>query len=288
MSPGSAEPRYRALLDRDRALFPSDAQFEHWKRHFVSELHRGDLILELLGQYVRGFDPADLRVLDIGCGDGGVPIAFARAGARAAGLEPGLRNLERAAVRARDHGIPVDLVQGVAEALPYPAAAFDLVVLDNVLEHVEDREATLREIHRVLVPHGILYLVTPKPYAINSLIGDPHYHLPGLVLLPPAVQKRWIERRLGAGTYQVGRIPTRPWLRRALRRHGFRSLVPPRELWSRYVGDRIARPEEVRAGVMRRLAGCLNGHRGVLANPVVRWLLDVAAGSNFFITRRAG
>lgn len=280
------EPRYRRALEADRHRFPSPEQFRHWARHYLSEVDRGDFIRDTLRRYLPDFDPREAHVLDIGCGDAGVPIAFAHAGARAIGLEPAADNTRRAAIRMRDHDVPVTLARGVGEALPFPDEAFNLAILDNVLEHVDDRHATLAEIRRVLRPDGVLYLVTPKPFSIQGLLSDPHYHAPGLVLLPRSWQRRIIERRFGAGSYQVGRIPTRRWLRRALRRHGFQSLVPPRELWVRYVRDRISRPGEIRPGVRRRAAEWLSARDGVFANALVRWILDVGLGANFFIVRK--
>lgn len=283
---GEAEPRYRELLEADRAGFPTEEQFRHWKRHFASEVDRGRFIIGTLRDYLPGLGMDELRILDIGCGDAGVPIAFASAGARATGLEPGRVNLRRGRVRAEDHQVAVHLLAGVAEALPFADDAFDLVILDNVLEHVRHRHRALTEISRVLSPGGILYLVTPKPFAIGSLLGDPHYHIPGLVLLPRRWQERVVEYRLGPGSYEVGRIPTRRWAHRALRKHGFEILVSPRELWVRYLRDRISRPGEVQPGLKRRLAAWLAAHPGVFRNPLIRWLLDVGLGSNFFLARR--
>lgn len=274
------------MLDEDRPNWPSDSLFQHYRRHYLAEVERGDFILATLEAQLPDFRVAGARVLDVGCGDAGVPIAFARRGARASGLEPGLSSLRRGRVRALDHGVSVHLFRGVAEALPFPDASHDLVILDNVLEHVADRERALSEIHRVLAPHGVLYMVTPKPFVPMSLLSDPHYSTPGLVLLPRRWQERIVERRVGPGAYDVGRIPTRRWVRRALRRHGFRSVADPRDLWVRYVRHRIARPEAVRPGAKRRLAAWLGAHGSVFDRGVVRWALDAAMGSNFFIARR--
>jgi SAM-dependent methyltransferase len=281
------EPRYRQLLDADRSTWPSERLFHHYRRHFIGEVARGDYIADTLARFVpSGFDPGGTRVLDVGCGDGGVPIAFAYRGAEAAGLEPGRLNLRRARVRAAEHGVKVHFVRGLAEQLPFPPASRDLVILDNVLEHVTDRDRALEEIRRVLVPHGLLYLVTPKPFAPLSLMSDPHYGTPGLTLLPRAVQEWVIERREGPGAYDVGWIPPRRWVRRALSRHGFDPMADPRALWAHYVQDRIARPEEVQAGVKRRLAGWLGGREGLFRSRLIRWLLDVSMGANMFIARR--
>jgi SAM-dependent methyltransferase len=177
---------------------------------------------------------------------------------------------------------------GVAEALPFPDSSFDLVILDNVLEHVTDRPQTLREIRRVLRPDGLLYMVTPKPFSIYSLWNDPHYDLAGLVLLPRWLQIIYFEklRGGGAGTYDVGVIPTRWRLRRLLRGAGLRPVVSPRELWVNYLRDRTSRPEEVRPGLKRKLSGFLHRSPWPFSNPVARWFWDVSIGSNFFIARR--
>ncbi|HEX2078582.1 MAG TPA: class I SAM-dependent methyltransferase [Longimicrobium sp.] len=244
--------------------------------------------METLARYVPSFSPAGARVLDIGCGDAGVLIAFAERGSACAGIELDEKSLERGRLRAEEHGVTVDLRKGVAEALPWEDGAFDLVILDNVLEHVQDRPGTLREIHRVLKPNGLLYMVTPKPFALYSLWNDPHYDLAGLVLMPRPMQIWYFERVRGGGkgTYDVGVIPTRPALRRMLKRAGFTVEVSPRELWVNYLRNRIARPEEVRPGVKRRLAAYFGSRRWPFENPAMRWMWDVAIGSNFFIARR--
>jgi SAM-dependent methyltransferase len=284
----AVEPRYLALLEAERANWWDADNFETWKTLYVSEYARGHFVVDTLRTYLPDLDIQDLDVLDVGCGDAGVAIAFAEAGARAAGIEPYAPSVERGAVRVREHGVEVDLRVGVAEALPYPDASFDLVILDNVLEHVADQARTLAEIRRVLRPAGLLYMVTPKPLAFYSLWNDPHYDLAGLVLLPRRLQVWYFERVRGggAGTYDVGRIPTRWRLRRLLRRGRFETVVEPRELWVHYLRNRIADPGEVRPGVKRRLAGWLKEKEWPFRNPVARWFWDVAIGSNFFIARK--
>ncbi len=283
------EPNYLALLEAERANWWDEDNFDTWKNLYVSEYARGYEVLDTLREYLPDFSVEGADVLDIGCGDAGVLIAFAGAGARTAGVEPFQPSVERGAVRVREHGVEVDLRHGVAEALPYPDASFDLVLLDNVLEHVRDQARTLAEIRRVLRPSKLLYVVTPKPLALYSLWNDPHYDLAGLVLLPRRLQVWYFEkvRGGGAGTYDVGRIPTRWRLRRLLRAAGFETVVGPRELWVHYLRRRIADPTQVRPGLKRRLARWLAGREWPFRNPVLRWFWDVSIGSNHFIVRRA-
>lgn len=281
------EPNYLRELEKDRAGWWKSSNFDTWKNLYVSEYARGHFILDTLAHFVPGFRVDGLRVLDVGCGDGGVPIAFAERGAEAAGIEPGARNVERARMRARDHRVEVRFDVGFAEALPWADGAFDLVVLDNVLEHVEDQERTLAEVRRVLHPRGLLYIVTPKPFALLHLWSDPHYEIAGLVLLPRSWQKWYFERvrGAGAGAYAVGTIPTRRRLLRLVREAGFETVAGPADLWIHYLRDRLSRPEEIRGRLKGRLAGHLHRAGWPWRNPVSRAFFDVALGSNFVIAR---
>jgi len=282
------EPQYRALLEAERANWWGSENFDTWKRLYVSEYARGYYVLRTLAKYAPQYKAAGSRVLDVGCGDAGVLIAFAEQGAQTAGIEPSGKSFDRARIRAQEHGVSVDLRVGTAEALPFEAASFDLVILDNVLEHVTDREQTLREIHRVLKPNGLLYMVIPKPLALYSLWNDPHYDLAGLVLMPRRMQIWYFEkiRGGGEGTYDVGIIPTRWRVKKLLRGAGFETIVSPRELWVNYLRDRISVPEEVRPGLKRRLSAWLSRRDWPFTNPVLRWVFDVSIGSNFFIAKK--
>lgn len=284
----AVEPRYLALLEAEREHWWSSDNFDTWKNLYVSEYARGAYVIGVLRRYVPDFELRGSAVLDVGCGDAGVPIAFGEAGAGVAGVEPSEKSVRRGRVRAEEHGVDLDLRGASAESLPFSDATFDLVILDNVLEHVADRERTLAEIRRVLRPGGLLYMVVPKPLALYSLWSDPHYELAGLVLLPRRLQILYFERLRGGGvgTYDVGRIPTRRTLRRLLRDAGFATLVQPHELWLHYLRERIARPEEIRPGLKRRLARWLSTRDWPFENPAMRWLWDIALGSNFFIARK--
>jgi 2-polyprenyl-6-hydroxyphenyl methylase / 3-demethylubiquinone-9 3-methyltransferase len=96
-----------------------------------------------------------LRVLDVGCGGGLLAEELARLGCLVTGIDPSRRSLEAARAHARASGLDIDYVHGVAEALPADDGAFDAVLCCDVLEHVTDLGATIREAARVLRPRGL-------------------------------------------------------------------------------------------------------------------------------------
>jgi 2-polyprenyl-6-hydroxyphenyl methylase / 3-demethylubiquinone-9 3-methyltransferase len=104
----------------------------------------------------------DLRgrqVLDAGCGGGLVAKGLAEAGAVVVGLDQSPRSLKVArravggetAGRGRFHA-----AGGRLERLPFADGMFDAVVAADVLEHVPDLPAVVRELARVLAPDGSL------------------------------------------------------------------------------------------------------------------------------------
>jgi ubiquinone/menaquinone biosynthesis C-methylase UbiE len=82
-----------------------------------------------------------VRVLDVTCGSGNAALAAARCGCRVTGVDyvPGL--LERARARSVAEGLPIELEQGDAEALPYPDGSFDAVLSVVGVMFAPDRRA---------------------------------------------------------------------------------------------------------------------------------------------------
>jgi demethylmenaquinone methyltransferase/2-methoxy-6-polyprenyl-1,4-benzoquinol methylase len=95
--------------------------------------------------------PGD-RVLDACCGTGDLALAARRAGGEVTGLDFSERMLERARRKAPE----VRWVAGDMLALPFADASFDAVTVGFGVRNVEDLEAGLRELGRVLEPGGRL------------------------------------------------------------------------------------------------------------------------------------
>jgi SAM-dependent methyltransferase len=99
-----------------------------------------------------GIDLRDKRLLDVGCGTGGMTAVWAAGGARTVGLDidaPRLAGLEGA------------FVAGDVTQAPFRDGSFDLVFAHDCLEHVRALDAALSEIARVLAPGGTAFVTFP-------------------------------------------------------------------------------------------------------------------------------
>jgi ubiquinone/menaquinone biosynthesis C-methylase UbiE len=146
-----------------------------------------DRRLNLIRRYV---DLEGARVLDIGCGIG--------------------KYVEKLdAISAQAYGVDVDparVVQGkagalsvaVSERLPFASGSFDMVLLNEVIEHVQDESATLREACRVLKPGGHVVIYAPNrlyPFETHGIYLGTRYifgNIPLVNYLPDVLRKRLV------------------------------------------------------------------------------------------------
>lgn len=107
------------------------------------------------------------RVLDIACGTGyGLEILAAAARA-VVGVDADWDAARTAASQSRG------VILGDGVRLPFPDAAFDAVTSFETLEHVEERDRFLSELHRVLKPDGVCVLSTPNANYTQPVDGRP-------------------------------------------------------------------------------------------------------------------
>jgi SAM-dependent methyltransferase len=117
--------------------------------------------------------PAGYRVLEIGCGTGNTLRALQQA-CSAASIIVGLDLFEEGLAFARRR-TNVPLVRARVEKTPF-ATRFDIVGMFDVLEHIEDDAATLREVRALTSPDGYLVLTVPAHMALWGPFDEESHH----------------------------------------------------------------------------------------------------------------
>jgi 2-polyprenyl-6-hydroxyphenyl methylase/3-demethylubiquinone-9 3-methyltransferase len=112
------------------------------------------------------------EVLEIGCGGGLIVGELAQRKAIVFGIDPSAGALAEARrhLQAMQLGHNTHFYQAYAEHLPYADGSFSVIVCMDVLEHVGDLSATVREIARVLAPGGVFVFDTINRTLIARIV----------------------------------------------------------------------------------------------------------------------
>jgi SAM-dependent methyltransferase len=133
-----------------------------------------------------GLGPGD-RLLDLGCGAGRHAFEALRRGARVVAFDYDEAELKdvaaMASAMASTEALPPEArsatTRGDATRLPFPDASFDRIIAAEVLEHISDDDAAVRELARVLRPGGTIAVTVPAFLAerVCWALSD-EYHAP--------------------------------------------------------------------------------------------------------------
>jgi SAM-dependent methyltransferase len=232
----------------------------------------------LLDRHHRG----TARILDIGCGEGGVADGLATSGF-VAGCEPHLTLLERAAA-AGDRTARVRFVAGDATRLPFASSSFDAAILYDVLEHVDAWPEAVREAARVVRPGGSVIVTAANPRSPITVLDDPHWHLPFVAIVPPALGGWIVRRARGHVLDMAGGFPVFPSWTDMHRVFAQAGLVPTLV----GVADKINDPEAIISPRKRELARWLRTRRlpRILHGVRAQYDRRIARGWLFLLERR--
>jgi len=204
-SPSNHDP-VRAI--KSAALHPRTTR--NWISQF--KLAQGTLIPWLAS---RGVSCAGASVAEIGCAEGGVLMACVEAGASyALGTDIQGQLLREVTTNcASIAGYSVDLTEHdvIYEDIPdHWQGRFDLVMLRDVIEHLDDTSIALRNIKRLLKPGGVLLLTFPpytSPYGGHQQLLDTRIaKLPFIHMLPRAIFQKFINKTTTVNKEEVERL----------------------------------------------------------------------------------
>ncbi|MFQ5408809.1 MAG: class I SAM-dependent methyltransferase [Anaerolineales bacterium] len=170
---------------------------------------------EIYEATVRAHLPSNGRLLDLGCGRGGLPEKLVAEGCTVFGTDPDMRSL-------REYRTPsVRRALAQSSRQPFPTASFSLIISSWVLEHLPDPASTLREAARLLQSGGVLVALTPN-------VCHPLLFANRITRWAPALQRRLVRDlygRGGADTFPVRYRANSPVRLRALARENGLALT---------------------------------------------------------------
>ena len=163
-------------------IIDSEAIERHGAERFRSEYHYAQFEYWRSAKLLRYLANAGItrlgRVLDDGCGGGGMSVSFAEEAEAVVAIDLADRFRDAGTRLAAEQGGPQPrFSRADGTQLPFRDASFDLVVSHAVIEHVKNPGAYLREARRVLRPGGRLFLET-APYLSPSGVHLPRLRFP--------------------------------------------------------------------------------------------------------------
>jgi len=149
-------------LDVAATVSYSDAADPYYLEQAEERIANADALLDLV--------PPGGRLLEIGCACGFLLLAAQRRGFAAEGVE--MSQWASGVARER-YGLTVHT--GRLEEAGLAADAFDVVVLADVIEHLTDPRATVREIRRITRPGGRVVVLTPDVGSLTARLAGPRW-----------------------------------------------------------------------------------------------------------------
>ena len=198
----------------------SQSVYTHGHHESVLRSHTWRTAANSAGYLLAQLRP-DMRVLDIGCGPGTITVDLAELVPQGSvmAIDAAASIVERARATAAQRGLAnVDFAVADAHSLGFPDGAFDVVHAHQVLQHVANPVAALREMRRVCAPGGLV-AVRDADYAAMTW----HPRLPGLTAWRDLYEK---VARANGGEPDAGRRLL-SWARAA----GFTEITASASAW---------------------------------------------------------
>ncbi|MBM4174959.1 MAG: class I SAM-dependent methyltransferase [Ignavibacteria bacterium] len=156
---------------------PSHPNYTKWTRSKNAAIKKGEFVKSILAKSI---NLENKKILDLGSGSGGTLQNFLGSGNQLFSVDHSDDKLKAQKIISHEF----NLIYSLAEKLPFKQKYFDVIILQDSLEHFTDPYSVLNEIKNLLNEDGVIYISTPNKFSIINLFADPHWGFPFVALFP--------------------------------------------------------------------------------------------------------
>lgn len=172
---------------------------------------RGRRVAKILADY---FSPQD-KIIDVGCSQGLTFSYLAQSFKNIVGVDIDSKALITAKNRLTKLGLKNKLILYDGKRLPFKGGSVDGIVTTETFEHVNNRKAYIKELHRVLKTGGKIIISSPnKLYPIEC-----EFHLPFLSYLPKKYADKYVQLSNKGKSYDGVNHPTYSQIKKILNKY---------------------------------------------------------------------
>jgi len=160
------------------------------------------------------------KALDVGCGYGGFLNAFGKLGFQPFGVEVDAHLAALAKLNTKDAPFESTLVVGDMFAGKATLTGFDLITVNDVIEHLPDPLGAFKRLSEALNPGGVLAIYAPNGNSVFNVAADPHHKVCGSSYMPRSLAKGYVQAYLKSPSYSLGEYVSLQTFQDLAQRHG--------------------------------------------------------------------
>ena len=175
-------------------LSKNHPNYSRWEKARDLSLERGRFVYSIVSQIVI---PVNHAVLDLGSGEGGTSEVFSK--------NNFVISLDLSLIRLRrqyNSYFIFPKINSNALQLPFVDKSFNLIVIQDVIEHITGVTDFYSELKRVLKNDGLIYLSTPNKSSAFNFLSDPHFGLPIVSILKRESIKKYFLKNFRKNDYK--------------------------------------------------------------------------------------
>lgn len=158
--------------------------FKRWEKAREISFQRGTFVNSLISEFK---NCRNLKILDLGSGEGGTSEIFSDENYVLS------IDLNKIRLNRQNESINNKICCDIS-TLPFKKKSFDLIIMQDVIEHLDHTKNTIKNISALLNDGGMIYLSTPNRNSIINLLADPHWSVPFVSLFKRDQTKKYFLR----------------------------------------------------------------------------------------------